>query len=89
MPIVSMFYGIVVRFYAFDNQQHQAPHFHAEYSGHKAVFSIPDGDILAGEFPRNKTKLIQAWIEIHREDLQADWDLSVSGSNPMPIEPLK
>ncbi len=89
MPIVSMFYGIVIRFYFFDTQQHQQPHFHAEYSGHKAVFSIPDGAVLAGSLPSNKRKLVEAWIEIHREDLLADWNLASQGTPPVPIEPLK
>ena len=40
MPILSMFYGIVVRMYFFDDKQHHVPHVHAEYSGHEAVFSI-------------------------------------------------
>ncbi len=84
-----MFFGIVIRFYAFDNQQHKTPHFHAEYGGHKAVFSIPDGEILAGELPRNKVRLVQAWVEIHREDLLADWELAITGAQPQPIEPLK
>ncbi|HNV69720.1 MAG TPA: DUF4160 domain-containing protein [Candidatus Ozemobacteraceae bacterium] len=89
MPIVSMFYGIVIRFYFFDTQQHHQPHFHAEYAGHKAVFSIPDGAILAGNLPVNKRKLVEAWIEIHREDLLADWNLASQGAPPVPIEPLK
>jgi len=89
MPIVSMFYGIVIRFYYFDNQQHQFPHFHVEFSGQKAVISIPDGEILAGGLPTNEMKLVQAWIEIHRDDLLADWNLAVNGDMPQPIEPLR
>jgi len=34
-------------------------------------------------------KLVQAWLEIHREDLMADWELAVSGQTPFPIEPLR
>jgi hypothetical protein len=42
-----------------------------------------------GASPPGKTKLVHAWMEIHREDLQADWDLAVNGSPPMPIDPLR
>ena len=57
MPIISMFYGIIVRMYYADNQQHHVPHVHAEYGGNHAVFSIEDGELLAGKFPKNKTHL--------------------------------
>jgi len=33
MPIPSMFYGIVVRMYSFDDKQHHASHVHAEFRG--------------------------------------------------------
>lgn len=36
-----------------------------------------------------KTRLVQAWIEIHRESLLADWDLAVNGQAPFPIDPLR
>jgi hypothetical protein len=34
-------------------------------------------------------KLLQAWIELHREELVADWELAVGGEQPYKIEPLK
>ena len=89
MPVLSMFYGIVIRIYFFDNKQHHVPHIHAEYSDHKAVFSIETGEILTGRFPVKKTKLVQAWIEIHREELDADWQLAVNGEEVFRIEPLR
>lgn len=89
MPILSMFYGIVVRMFSYDNDQHHLPHVHAEYSGHNAVFAITTGEVLAGELPSNKTRLMQAWIEIHRDELLADWQLAISGDELFKIEPLK
>ena len=78
MPIISMFYGIIVRMYYADDIQHHAPHIDVEYGGDKAVFGIEDGELLAGKFPKNKTRLVHAWIEIHREELKADWKLAVN-----------
>lgn len=89
MPILSMFYGIVVRMFSYDNDQHHLPHVHAEYFGDKAVFAITTGEVLAGELPSNKTRLMQAWIEIHRDELLADWQLAISGEELFKIEPLK
>jgi hypothetical protein len=34
-------------------------------------------------------KLVLAWIEIHREDLMADWSLAVEGQQVFQIEPLR
>jgi len=89
MPILSMFYGIVMRMYFFDNQQHHVPHVHAEYAGKRAVFNLQTGEVLAGELPTGKAKLVQAWIEIHRDELEADWTLAINGEEVFKIEPLK
>ena len=51
--------------------------------------SIPEGNVLSGEIPGNKLKLITAWIEIHQEELMADWKLAVEGQQPFKIEPLR
>jgi len=34
-------------------------------------------------------RLVLAWIEIHRDELMADWDLATSGENVFKIDPLK
>ena len=75
--------------YFYDDKKHKQPHFHASYGEDDAVFSITDGEILEGSMPKNKQKLVQAWVEIHRKDLMTDWRLAVSGQNPMPIKPLE
>ena len=61
----------------------------AEYAGAQAVFSIGDGEMLAGSLPAGKVRLVQAWIEIHREELMADWQLAVNGEEVFKIDPLK
>ena len=88
MPTLSMFYGVIIRMYYFDHKQHNVPHIHAEYADSQAVFSL-DGELLAGELAKNKRKLVEAWIEIHREELIADWQLAVNGQEPFKIDPLK
>jgi hypothetical protein len=89
MPTISMFYGIVIYLYFFDDERHKLPHIHARYQGEEASLSIIDGAVLAGAIPLGKIKLVQAWIEIHREALMADWELAVNGEEPYKIEPLK
>ena len=53
------------------------------------MIAIADGEILEGDLPRAKMKLVQAWLEIHREDLVADWSLAVQGLPPQRIKPLE
>lgn len=72
-----------------DNKEHKKPHFHVEYQDFSAVLSIPDAEIIAGKFPKDKLKLVQAWVEIHKDDLIADWKLAVEGSPVFKIEALK
>ena len=88
MPTISIFYGIAIRMFFFDADRHKAPHIHADFQGQVAVYSIQDGAILAGDLPPAKHKLVAAWIEIHRDDLMADWNLAVNGQHPLPIRGL-
>jgi hypothetical protein len=44
--------------------------------------------MLAGELPRKLLRLVQAWIELHRDELMADWEIALSGENPYKIQPL-
>lgn len=73
MPSISAFYGIIIYLYFNDNRQHFLPHIHVRYQENEVVVSIPDGQILDGSIPIAKMKILQAWIEIHREELVADW----------------
>jgi len=49
MPVISMFYGIIVALYFFDTGKHNRPHIHVKYQGEEAVVGIPDGDVSNGE----------------------------------------
>ena len=86
---VALPYGIVIYMYLMDNKQHNLPHIHTRYQGMKASVSLVDGELPNGELPSAKLRLVQAWIEIHRESLLADWELAVSGETPYKIPPLQ
>lgn len=89
MPVISMFYGIVVLMYYFDNRRHHHPHIHVQYGDEEAVISIPGGNVIEGSIRTAKLKLVQAWVEIHQDELMVDWRLAVSGQSIFKIEPLK
>ena len=84
-----MFYGIIISMYYLDTKQHNLPHIHVAYADFSAVFSLPDGELLDGNLPNNKTKLVLAWIELRQEELMADWRLAVTGNKVFKIDPLK
>ena len=88
MPVLSTFFGIIVRMYNEKGGKHNIPHIHVEYSGEELVIGL-DGTILEGNIPKNKRKLLDALMEIHREDLMANWTLLNSGEQIFRIDPLK
>jgi hypothetical protein len=89
MPVISSFYGLIIYMYYLDNKQHSHPHIHVKYQQFEAIFKIPDGDLLDGNLPGGKIKLILAWIELHKDELMADWELASSGQKIFTIDPLK
>lgn len=89
MPVVSMFFGLIVYMYFGDNKKHQMPHIHVKFQDNEAVFSIPNGELIEGQLPKSKIKLLEAWIEIHHEELMANWQLAVEYQPVFKIEPLR
>lgn len=89
MPSISAFYGLIVYMYFRDDRQHKLPHIHVRYADSEVIVAIPDGTVLEGSIPSAKMKLLQAWIEIHKDELMANWHLAVSGEPPYKIDPLK
>ena len=89
MPVVSMFYGLIIRLYFFDTDRHNIPHIHVEYAGAEAIIEISTGSIIEGALPSNNMKLLLAWMEIHQEEIMADWALAAKGESVFKIEPLR
>lgn len=75
--------------YYFDNQQHNMPHIHVHYQDAAAIIEIPTGYVMQGELPKAKQKLVDAWVEIHKDELMADWLLATNGESIFKIDPLK
>jgi hypothetical protein len=88
MPTISMFYGIIIRMYT-GSREHNPPHFHAYYNEARAIFDIEEGELIDGSLPVRQRKLVEAWAELHREELRADWELAIAGERPFPIEPIR
>ncbi|MDR2130455.1 MAG: DUF4160 domain-containing protein [Odoribacteraceae bacterium] len=88
MPTISMFFGLIIRMY-YAPKEHNLPHIHVEYQGQEALVDISDGTVMEGYLSPRHLRFLQAWIEIHREELFADWSLCRNGEEPFRIEPLR
>lgn len=89
MPIVSQFYGIIIRIYFNDTEQHYLEHIHVQYNEYDAVYSIRNCNLLEGRLPQKQHKLVVAWMEIHLDELNALWKVSQNDGEIFKIDPLK
>ena len=85
VPRISQFYGIVIEMYFSD---HPPPHFHARYSGDEALIVIETGEVFAGALSARGLRLVREWLESHRAELMANWDLARAGEPTIPVTPL-
>ena len=71
MPTISMFYGILISMFFEIKEKHHLPHIHVRYQNFRASVGIEDGDLLAGELPPRQLRMVQVWVDLHREELLA------------------
>ncbi len=85
MPIISTFFGIVIRMFY---KEHEPAHFHAEYQGQQGKFDL-HGEVIVGNI-RSKTalRLIKDWTSAHHDELLANWENMKAGRPMERIAPL-
>ena len=88
MPELSRFFGIIIRMYLEASGQHSLQHFHAYYQNDQAVFTIDPVGMIEGSFPNRQRRLVEAWGEIHQEELLQAWSALQNGKLPERIDPL-
>lgn len=86
MPIISNFFGIIIRMFF---NEHAPPHFHVEYAEYKASVNIQTLEIIEGNLSRRAQELVLDWAELHQKELLEDWELCRQHQEPKRIEPLK
>ena len=72
MPVLSRFYGIVIRMY-FLQSEHNPPHIHAIYNEDVAAIDFMSGEVLEGYLPSKAMNMVQEWITLHRDALMEIW----------------
>ncbi len=85
MPEISRFYGIIIRMYFKD---HNPPHFHAEYQGYQAEYSIQTLDVIAGKLPNRAHAMVLEWASMHKDELLSNWEMAAVPEPLNQIEPL-
>lgn len=86
MPIISCFFGIIIRMFF---NEHAPPHFHAEYGEYRATIDIRSLVIIDGKLSRRAAELVLDWAELHQSELLADWELCQNHQQPAEIQPLE
>ena len=86
MPIISMFFGIIIRMFYDD---HNPPHIHVEFQGNRALLDFR-GNILRGDLSsKTALRLTREWIDLHQNELNEDWELARDGKEINKIAPLE
>ncbi len=85
MPVISRFFGIVIRIHF---REHAPPHFHAQYGDEAASIAIGDFAVLEGRLHPRVLGLVMEWAALHNAELLVDWQRALAGQQPNPIAPL-
>lgn len=86
MPEISRFFGIVIKMF-FDD--HNPPHFHAEYAGSLTLIDIRTLAVFSGQLPPRAMGLVIEWATLHQQELLADWQRARAQQDLRPIAPLE
>jgi hypothetical protein len=86
MPILSTFFGIIVRIFHGD---HNPPHVHVVYAEKEAIIEIRSGKILDGKLPPRAKKLVEEWRKLHLKELEKAWTDAINNKMPSRIAPLE
>lgn len=86
MPIISVFYGIVIQMYW---DEHAPPHFHAQYAEYEVQINIRTLEVLRGKMPKRALALVLEWASEHRAELLEDWKLCEEKKQPKKIKSLR
>jgi hypothetical protein len=86
MPEISRFFGIVIKMF-FD--EHNPPHFHAEYGNDAALIDIHNLFVIGGRLPPRVMGLVIEWATLHQRELLDDWERAQAQQPLQKISPLQ
>ena len=86
MPEISRFFGIVIKMFFED---HNPPHFHAEYAGDLALIEIRNLSVFSGRLTPRAMGLVIEWAMLHQQELLANWERALVQEELQRISPLE
>ena len=89
MPEIARFFGIIIRMYVESSAPRHRPHFHAYYQDAVAIYSIDPIELISGLLPRRQQRFVEAWAELHQDELLANWERLQAGRPPAKVAPLR
>ncbi len=85
MPVISRFYGIVIKMYL-RQKEHNPPHIHAIYGDCIGVFPLIDAEMFEGDLPVRGEQMVREFIRHYRNELLYMWEtqeFKKTGTNSM------
>jgi len=73
MPVLAMFYGIIIKMY-FQQSEHNPPHIHAVYGEYLGTIDIKTLEMIEGDLPAKALGLVKEWTAQHQDDLLKIWN---------------
>jgi len=73
MPVISRFYGIIIRMY-FRASEHNPPHIHAIYGEDVAAVEILTGEVIEGYLPPTAIDMVRKWTDKNKQKLLKMWN---------------
>ena len=86
MPVISQFYGIMIRMFYND---HAPPHFHAAYGEYELIVGISPITIMQGKAPNRVRSMVLEWAALHQQELLDNWNRCRQSQVLLSIEPLE
>jgi len=86
MPEISRFFGVVIKMFFND---HNPPHFHAEYGDNLALIDVRNLSVFSGRLPPRVLGLVIEWATLHRQELLDDWERARAQQELHKIAPLE
>ena len=86
MPQISAFFGIVINMFY---DEHNPPHFHAQYGEYKCCIDIRTLTVMQGGLPPSALGLVIEWAVLHSRELTDNWNLLEQYKPLNKIKPLQ
>jgi Domain of unknown function (DUF4160) len=86
MPVIAIFFGIVIRMYY---KEHEPRHFHAEHQAQHGKFDFDGNQVVGNITSRNALHLIRQWAQLNHVALEDNWSKIKSGQSLNCIPPLE